>query len=203
MVVVCFFARGYLARMIFSRGSAEITAIFGFLCGAIFFRIIYSIISRYFYAQKDTWTPLFVSIFAIALNIFLAWKLSSPEHYGVVGLAIAQSIVAATEVAILFTIMLIKDHKLFDMRFWGGLWRILSVTGFSVVATYIMVQIFPLNLADKGMITLGFKVGLIGGVTLAVHIGMSSLFGLEEAVPVIRKLRKFGSYALKPVHIEW
>ena len=75
-----FFGRGYLARLIFTRGSSEITAIFGFLCGAIFFRIVYAIISRYFYAQKDTWTPLGVSILAIGLNIYLAWKLSNPDH---------------------------------------------------------------------------------------------------------------------------
>jgi putative peptidoglycan lipid II flippase len=202
MVVLCFFSRGYLARLIFSRGSSEITAIFGFLCGAIFFRVIYAIISRYFYAQKDTWTPLGVSIFAIALNIVLAWQLSRPEHYGIAGLALAQTIVAAAEVVILFTVMLIKDHKLFDIRFWGGLWRILSVTGFSVIATYIMVQIFPLRLTDRGFITLGFKLGLISLVTIVVHVAMSSLFSLEEAVPVIGKLRKAGRLVLKPVRIE-
>lgn len=203
LVVICFFGRGYLARMIFTRGSSEITAIFGFLCGAIFFRIIYAIISRYFYAQKDTWTPLGVSIFAIALNIFLAWQLSKPQHYGVTGLALAQTIVAAAEVVVLFTIMLIKDHKLFDIRFWGGLWRIFSVTGFSVVATYIMVQIFPLRLTDKGIFTLGFKLGLITLVTMTVHLTLSSLFSLEEANPVFSKLRQIAKLVLKPVRIEW
>ncbi|MDB5182589.1 MAG: integral rane protein MviN [Candidatus Saccharibacteria bacterium] len=203
MVVICFFGRGYLARLIFTRGSNEITGIFGFLCGAIFFRIIYAIISRYFYAQKDTWTPLGVSIFAIALNIFLAWQLSKPTHYGISGLALAQTIVAISEVAVLFTIMLIKDHKLFDIRFWGGLWRIFSVTGFSVVATYIMVQIFPLHKADKGLITLGFKLGIITLVTMSVHLGLSSLFSLEEAIPVVAKLRSAVRIVLKPVRIEW
>ena len=203
LVVICFFGRGYLARLIFTRGSDEITAIFGFLCGAIFFRIIYAIISRYFYAQKDTWTPLGVSIFAIALNIFLAWQLSKPQHYGIAGLALAQTIVAVSEVSVLFTIMLIKDHKLFDIRFWGGLWRIFSVTGFSVVATYFMVQVFPLHKADKGLITLGFKLGLITLVTMSVHLGLSSLFSLEEAIPVIAKLRKIGKFVLRPVRIEW
>jgi putative peptidoglycan lipid II flippase len=203
IVVISFFGRGYLARMIFTRGSQEITAIFGFLCGAIFFRIIYTIVSRYFYAQKDTWTPLIVSIFAIALNIFLAWQLSRPVHYGIAGLALAQAIVAASEVAILFTIMLIKDHKLFDIRFWGGLWRIFSVTGFSVVATYIMVQIFPLNLNDRGFITLGFKLGLITLVTLTVHLSLSSLFSLEEAEPVVEKLRQAVKFVLRPVRIDW
>jgi len=150
-----------------------------------------------------TLTPLGLSIFAIALNIFLAWKLSQPSHYGVAGLALAQTIVAVAEVAILFTIMLFKDHKLFDIRFWGGLWRIFSVTGFSVVATYIMLQIFPLRLTDTGFITLGFKFGLIALVTMTVHVGLSSLFSLEEAEPVIAKLRRGAKLILKPVKIDW
>lgn len=203
LVVISFFGRGYLARLIFARGSSEITAIFGFLCGAIFFRIIYAIISRYFYAQKDTWTPLGVSIFAIALNIYLAWQLSRPDRYGVAGLALAQTIVAASEVIILFTVMLIRDHKLFDIRFWGGLWRIFSVTGFSVVATYIMVQLFPLGLNDRGILTLGVKLGLITSVTMIVHVGLSSLFSLEEALPVIAKLRRGAKLILRPVKIDW
>jgi putative peptidoglycan lipid II flippase len=203
VVVLCFFARGYLARIIFSRGSPEIAAIFGFLSAAIFFRVIYSIISRYFYAQKDTWTPLIVSIFAIALNIVLAWELSRPFNYGVSGLAMAQSIVAAAEVVILFGILLIKDFKLFDRVFWGGVWRIMSVTGFSVVATYIMVTLFPLEADDTGFITLGFKLSVIASVTAIVHVGLSSLFSLEEAEPVVAKLKQAGRYVLRPVKIDW
>lgn len=203
IVVVSFFARGYLARIIFSRDAPEIAAIFGFLCAAIFFRVIYAIVSRYFYAQKDTWTPLFVSLFAIGLNVFLAWQLSKPYNYGVAGLAMAQSIVAASEVVILFSIMLFKDHKLFDKVFWGGVWRIMSVTGFSVVAAYIMVQIFPLQSGDAGFMTLGVKLSLITLVTGLTHVGLSSLFGLEESGPVIRKAKYLTRLVLKPVHIDW
>lgn len=203
VVVICFFARGYLARIIFSRDAPEIAVIFGFLCAAIFFRIVYSIISRYFYAQKDNWTPLFVSMFAIALNIVLAWQLSQKDAYGVSGLALAQSIVAAAEVFILFGIMLVKDFKLFDRSFWGGVWRIMSVTGFSVVAAYIMVQIFPLQSTDTGFLTLGVKLGMITLVTATVHVGMSSLFSLEEAVPVVARLRMAGKLLLRPVKVDW
>lgn len=203
VVVVVFFARGYLARVIFADHAPEIAAILGFLCVAIFFRVIYAIISRYFYAQKDTWTPLFVSIFAIGLNIFLAWTLSRPDKYGVAGLAMAQSIVAASEVFVLSVIMISKDLKLFDKEFLGGVWRIMSVTGFSVVAAYIMVQIFPLRTTDIGFITLGFKLGMIALVTGAVHLGLSSLFSLEEAEPVVRKLKQYGRMILKPVKIDW
>jgi peptidoglycan biosynthesis protein MviN/MurJ (putative lipid II flippase) len=200
VVVVCFFARGYLARMIFAKDAPQIALIFGFLTGAIFFRIIYSMLSRYFYAQKDTLTPLFISLFAIGLNIFLAYTLSRPTSYGVAGLAFAQSIVAAAEVGLLAVIMIFRDHHIFDRPFLGAIVRILSVTGFAIVSAFIMISIFPLNLSDKGFITLGSKLAIISGVTFAVYIAMSSLFGLEEARPVTSRLKKI---ILKPVKIDW
>lgn len=202
VVVVCFFGRGYFARMIYSQNSREIAAIFGFLVGAIFFRTLYTIVSRYFYAQKDTWTPLIDSLFAIGLNVVLVMHLSRPENYGITGIALAESLVAGCQLLILTTIMLIRDPKLFDMKFFGGVGRIISITGFSVMATYLMVKIFPLNITDTGFITLGFKLSLIAGVTLAVHLGLSSLFGLEEAEPIIRKLKQIGKLIMRPVKIQ-
>lgn len=199
MVVVCFFGRGYLARLIYAKGNQQIATIFGFLTLAIFFRIIYSIMSRWFYAQKDTITPLIVSLFTIALNVFLAVALTRPGAYGVAGLALAQSIVAAVEVFILSCIMLVRDPKLFDFAFLGGVWRIMSVTGFSVVACFIMISLYPLGIGDRGFLTLGTKLVFIALVTFGVHIGMSALFGLEEVRPLFSRVRKL---ILKPVRFE-
>lgn len=190
IVVVAFFGRGYLARLIYAQGSPQIATIFGFLAGAIFFRILYAIMSRWFYAQKDTRTPLYVSLFTIALNIILAVWLSQPSWYGVAGLALAQSIVAATEVFILATIMVWRDHRLFDAEFLSGVWRILSVTGFSVVAAFVMITFYPLGLNDRGIVTLGTKLFFITAVTFGVHVWVSLLFGLEEARPVVRRMQR-------------
>lgn len=200
VVVVCFFARGYLARMIFAKDAPQIALIFGFLTGAIFFRIIFSILSRYFYAQKDTITPLTTSLFAIGLNVFLAYTLSKPTSYGVAGLAFAQSIVAAVEVAMLAFIMVIRDHKIFNRIFLSGIMKILSVTGFAIVAAFIMISILPLNLADKGFITLSSKLVIISTVTISVYVAMSSLFGLEEVVPITKKIK---AIILKPIKMDW
>jgi putative peptidoglycan lipid II flippase len=196
-IVVSFFARGYLARLIFSRGSNEISFIFGALCVAILFRVLFSLISRWFYSQKDTRTPLVVSIFVIALNIVLAFSLS--RHYGVVGLAIAQSIVAATEVIILSIIMLVRDPKLFDRQFINAVFRIVSVTGFSLIAGFVAVTFFPLGKNDVGPVVLGSKLAIITAAVFVVHIVLSLLFDLEEAKALIKRVR---SFVFRPLRIE-
>jgi len=201
VVVVSYFGRGYLARLLYGDSAPTVSLIFGFLVVAIFARILYSIISRYFYAQKDTKTPLFVSLFAIGLNIFLAFALArpGPQGYDIAGLALAQSIVAGMEVLLLVLIMLVRDPALFNKAFWGACMRIVSVTGFSALAGFIMITLLPLQHADRGFITLGFKLGLIGGVTLLTHVAISALFGLEEAQFAIKK---FFSIILKPIRIQ-
>lgn len=199
VVIIAFFSRGYLARLIFTRDSKEIALIFGYLAGAIFFGTLYTFISRWFYAQKDTKTPLFVSMFAIALNIVLVYLLANPNAYGIAGLAMTQSIVAMAEVVILVTVMLIRDHQLFDRYFLGGCARIVSVSGFSLIAGYIVISFYPLGANDRGFITLGSKLILISSVVLGVHIIMSSLFGLEEVRPLWARLKQV---VVKPVHID-
>lgn len=199
VIVICFFCSAYLARLLFGQAAPPVALIFGYLTVAIFFRILYSIISRYFYAHKDTKTPLLVSIFAIGLNIVLAFKLASPNSYGIAGLAMAQSLVAISEVAILVAVMLIRDKLLFNLVFWGAMIRILSVTGFSVLAAFTMISIFPLYIDDTGIFVLGAKLSSIVLVTGLVHIFVSSLFELQEAKPVIQKTKEF---ILRPIKIQ-
>ncbi len=198
IVVVSYFARGYLSRLIFAQGISQISLIFGYLVGAIFFRTLYAIISRWFYAQKDTKTPLLVSLFVIGLNIFLAYTLSSPDAYGIAGLAMAQSIVAAIEVLLLTTIMVYRDPRLLNAEFWHGLMRIMSVTGFSVLTAFVMISLLPLNVYDRGILTLGSKLAAIAIVTFGVHILISAIFELAEARPIIDRLKKI---ALSPVRL--
>lgn len=197
--VVSYFARGYLARLLFGDVAPEVALIFGFLTVAIFARIVYTIVSRFYYAQKDTTTPLLVSLFAIGLNVYLAFTLATKTSYGIAGLALAQSIVAASEVFILMFIMLVRDPYIFDAKFWGAIGKIISVTGFALVSCFIMISLLPLKLDDHGFLTLGLKFGAIAGVTLFVYVTFSALFGLIEAKIVIKKLRNL---VLRPVRVQ-
>jgi putative peptidoglycan lipid II flippase len=199
-VIAMFFCRGYLARLISGDASPKVSIILGFLTVSILFRIIYSMLSRWFYAQRDTKTPLYVSLFAITLNIILAFSLATRDGYNIAGLAMAQSITAAAEVAVLVTIMLWRDRKLFDAVFFGALVKIVSVSGFSITTAYIMAHLLPLTLADRGIVTLGLKLAAIGSVTFVTHILISGLFGMDEARPIFTWLRRL---MLRPVKVEY
>ena len=124
--------------------------------------------------------------------------MSRPDSYGLAGLAIAQSIVAAVEVAILSVIMLLRDRKLVDRSFWSGIWRIISVTGFSIFAGSTMVALFPLEADDTGLAAM-MKLSLITLVTFTVHIGLSALFSLDEVRPVFSKARQLAKLAFRPI----
>jgi hypothetical protein len=87
---------------------------------------------------------------------------------------------------------------LFDAPFWHGILRILSVTGFSVMAAFVMISLLPLNVDDRGIITLGSKLGAIALVTFGVHVGISLIFDLNEAKPVIERIKRF---TLKPIRL--
>jgi putative peptidoglycan lipid II flippase len=190
VVIIAYLCRGFLARLIFTQGSPEIASIFGLLTIAIFFRTMYAIISRWFYAQKDTRTPLLVSVFTIGLNMALAVYLARPTVYGAEGLALSVSLAAATEVLVLSVIMVIRDRGLLNAVFWSGVWRSVSVGGFSMVACYTAVKLLDLGADDRGVFTLGSKLALIVLATFAVHISISGLFGLDEARPVFTWLKR-------------
>jgi putative peptidoglycan lipid II flippase len=199
IIVLTYFTRGYLARLIFKRGSPEIALILGFLAFAIFFRIIYSLLSRYFYAHKDTVTPLIVSVFAIALNIILVFALARSDTYGAAGLAMAQSIVAAAEVFVIGLVIVSRDRKIFNKEFWNMTVKLISVTGFTIVSAFIMISLFPLNLNDTGFFVLGGKLGLITLVVFSTHIIVSSMYGFEEGKMVLRKIKNL---VYRPIKIQ-
>ncbi|MCA9347605.1 virulence factor MviN [Candidatus Saccharibacteria bacterium] len=197
VVVVTFFCHAYLARIIAKTANAEIATLLQYLVVAILFRTLYAAVSRWFYAQKDTRTPLYVSLFSIGLNIFLAYNLSKPGAYGVVGLAMTQSIVAFLEVVVLLTIMSIRDHKLFERNFVGAVIKILSTAGITIIVASLMVAILPLDSNDRGL-TLTAKLSIISGITILSHVLFSWVMRLDEVKPVVDKLKKL---TLRPLKI--
>lgn len=187
--VITFFARGYLVNFIKNGGDALMAGLLGALVVAILFRSIYHIAARSFYAQQDTKTPLYISIFSIGLNIALAVWLSMTLDMGPYGLAWAQSIAAFVEVVILFAIMSVRIKGLFDRVFVGAIVRMASATGFMAIVSYASVQLLQLAVGDQSFLATFPKFAAIVVIDLGAYLWLSRLFKLSEADPVIAKLR--------------
>jgi putative peptidoglycan lipid II flippase len=190
VAVVAFFTRGYLVNFIKNGGDALMAGLLGALVVAILFRSIYHIAARSFYAQQDTKTPLYISIFAIALNIALAVWFTTSLNMGAYGLAWAQSTVAFLEVMILFYVMQRRIKGLFDLAFMRAVFRMASATGFMAIISYISVQLFQLAADDQSLPATLPKFIVIVLISGGAYLLFSKMLGLSEAQPVLEKLRK-------------
>jgi putative peptidoglycan lipid II flippase len=191
VAIIIFFTRGYLVNFIQPGGDRLMAQLLGALVIAILFRSVYYIAARTFYAQQDTKTPLYISFFSIGLNIVLAIWFTGSLDMGAYGLALAQSIMAATEVLILFTVMNIRFGNLLTGEFWSAIWRMASATGFMAIISYVMVTLLPLQAGDESSFYFTFpKFVLIAGVSFAAYVIFCRLLKLKEAEPVVARIRQ-------------
>ncbi len=189
VATIAFFARGYLVNFIKNGGDALMAGLLGALVVAILFRSIYHIAARSFYAQQDTKTPLYISVFAIGLNITLAIWFTTTLDMGAYGLAWAQSIVAAIEVIILFIVMARRIKGLFDKVFVSAVARMASATGFMAVVSYITVQLLQLGANDQSFLATFPKFAVIVVVSLSSYVLFSRWLKLSEADPIISRFK--------------
>jgi putative peptidoglycan lipid II flippase len=195
VTVVTFFGRGYLVNFILNGGDPYMAGILGILALTILFRSIYFISARSFYAQQDTKTPLYISLFTVSLNIFLAvWFTLGPPSMGVYGLAWAAVIATFVEVVVLFRVMSHRIKGLFDARFIRSILRMLSATGFTAIITYVMVSILPLNAEDQSFFVSFPKFALIVTVSLGSYLAICHLLKLSEMKPITLRLVRLKRY---------
>ena len=189
VATITYFTRGYLVNFIKNGGDTLMAGLLGALVVAILFRSIYHIAARSFYAQQDTKTPLYISIFAISLNIALAIWFTAVLDMGAYGLAWAQSIVAFIEVMILFYVMSRRINGLFDMEFVRAVSRMASATGFMAIVSYVMVQLFQLGASDQSFLATFPKFAGIVIVSCAAYVWFSRMLKLRESSPIVDRVK--------------
>jgi len=188
VAAIAFFTRGYLVNFIKNGGDALMAGLLGSLALAILFRSIYFIAARSFYAQQDTRTPLYISLFAIALNIGLAVWFTTQLNMGAYGLGYAQSLVAVFEVIILFTVMNHRIKGLVNTELLRAIMKMAIATIIMSVICYVMVQLFQLQNDDASFLATFPKFVLISATSIAVYLVISRLLHLKEADPIIHRL---------------
>lgn len=188
---ITYFGRGYIANFIVNGGDHVIAGLLGILVIAILFRSIYHIMARVFYAHQDTKTPLYISIFTISLNIILAVWFTQQLGFGASGLAWAQSTAAFLEVVILFVILSMRIPGLFDKPLLDAIGRMASATGLMSLVTYLSIQLLQLRDDDQSFFATFPKFFIITIVSFSVYVAFCHLFKLQEAKPVVRRVREF------------
>lgn len=190
VAVLFFFLRGYVVSFIKNGGDTLIAGILGVLVISIFARSIYHIAARSFYAMEDTKTPLYISIFAIGLNILLAIVFSTVFKFGAYGLAWAQSIGALVEIIILLALMKIRIQGLFDIQFISGILRMVVASLAAGAVCYLFVVVFPLMDSDERFFSVFPKFCFVGLVSSTAYLFVSKILKLEEAEPIISYIKK-------------
>ena len=188
---IAFFCRGYLISFINNGGDVLMSSILGILALAILFRSVYHIAARSFYAQQDTKTPLYISFFAIGLNIVLAMIFTLILDMGAYGLAWASAIVAFVEVSILFVMMSRHIKGMFDVAFVAAISRMIVSTAIMSIVTYICIQFFPFRSNDHSFFAVFPKFATITAISLIFYVIVSKLFKLSEVEPIIDKVKTF------------
>lgn len=190
VAAITFFTRGYLVNFIKNGGDALMAGLLGTLVVAILFRSVYFIAARSFYAQQDTRTPLYISLFAISLNIALAVWFTMGLDMGPYGLGYAQSIVAVVEVITLFAVMNQRIKGLVDKALVAAIGRMAVATLVMSIVCYIMVQLFQLQSNDNSFLATFPKFVLIAAMSASVYLLLSRLLHLKEADPILHRLNQ-------------
>lgn len=198
--VIAYFGRGYLVRLLVANGNAEIAALLGLLVVAIAFRSIFHLLTRSYYAQQDTKTPLYISIVSIGLNIALAVLLARPDAYGIYGLALAQSIAAAFEALMLIAVLVKRVKGLVTEDLLHGLVRMISASSLTALITYVLIAYaLPLRASDAGFLSLAPKFGTIVLVSFGFYTLISYVLGIRESLPIIDRIKRF---VFRPIRIQ-
>ena len=192
IATITYFTQDFIASFLFSKGAPVVATTLGILCIAIVFRSIYHIASRSFYAQKDTRTPLYISIFTISLNVALAILFSQQLNLGIYGLSLAQSLTAAVEVAILFAIISRRIPKLFDHSFVNGIIKILLSTATMSLMTVVALIVVGPAVADHGFAVLFPKFVFVAMASFVAYVFIGRFLKLEEAEHIINQVKSVG-----------
>jgi putative peptidoglycan lipid II flippase len=182
-------ARGYIVRLLYGFGDAATANTLGWFAGTIVFTGLFMLISRVFFAMQDTKTPLYTSLGSIPLNILLSFILA--HKYGVVGLAMAASIVSILETTLLAAILRRREGNFGEGQIVrGGLYMTLAGAVMTIVVHFMIKQIVPLYADERGFLELMPKFLIIVAAATITYLVPCYFMRLAEAKFFVSRLRE-------------
>lgn len=147
----------------------------------------YEILSRAFYAIKDTITPLWIGLATLAIGTALNFTLG--PAFGIRGLALAYSLAGFANVALLFYYLQVKARTRFEAR------RLAQTAGKSLLAAAIMGLLLVLvsgrlvlPVAWPRLVREGLELSLLLAIGVGSYSLLAWLLRMEELVSLINIL---------------
>ena len=160
----------------------------GFVPGLIVQSSI-EVVARSFYADKDTVTPLYIAILSAVINVAIDYLVV--QTWGVLGLAIANTIATSIELIVLTLILRRRWQGLDDRALWTLAIKAAIATVVMSIAVLLINTVITsvLDVAKYGFIVHAALVGILFAIGVLVYIGMALLLGLHEIGDLVRAMR--------------
>lgn len=150
------------------------------------------IVSRAFYALKDTVTPMVNGIIAMLVNVALLFLFVGRLKWGVAGMALATAI-SLTFAGILLTVLLRRKMGNIGLGLiLDSLWRSSLATGVMVLALWKLYPLVALACPGNGFLAQAIELCVTIGVGGLVYFSVLSLLRAREAQfgwALMRRLR--------------
>ncbi len=179
-----------LVRLIFQRGQfgdeatrAVAATLAGYAVGLPTIAAYY-VVTRTYYALQDMATPVRIGGAMVVLNAALDYVLMRVS--GVVGIALATSIVSAVNVILLLWYLRRRLGRIDGGRLASTVWR----TGAAAIASGILMAAVVKAVHPLGLIGQGLQVGMAAAVGALAYLIVCRLLQVEEVGVTVGLLRR-------------
>lgn len=203
-----------IIRLLFQGGefndqsTQQVTTALLFLAPSIFFYVARDLMTRVFYAFKDSATPFRVALIAIVVKAFLDWLFVYPLHLGVEAISLATTLITILNLCLLTAFLKSKVGLLGFSKLIKPLAIMFLASGVCGASAWGVFQLIPASLAHKltmlERLYLFLEVGGASATSALLYTGTCVIFKLEEPlmvakrVPVLRKLIGKGDAMHRP-----
>lgn len=164
-----------------------------FLAPSIVIYIGRDLITRVFYAYKDSKSPYYVGMAAIALKGLLDYYFVMQLHMGVGGISLATTMITIFNFSCLAFLLRRKIGALGITKLFKPFFIMLLASVVGGVCTFYAYELIAPVLASLGnslhLIGLLCAIGVTSGIGLLIYSGVCLIFKLEEPYMLLRRVK--------------
>jgi len=203
---LAFLLRAHLVRIVFGTMKVDWTstrltaACFGIFMFALFAQGLVYLVSKAFYALKNTLIPTIVSVASIVIlpalayyfihqfrdstaladAIALALKVQDIKHFQILGLPLAISLDAIIQISVLLLLFKIKVKEVKYTPVIGFVGKVLVATSMSVLVSYGVRQVFGGYFGSNTLLILLLQTAVVGIAGVAAYLVTAFFLRIDE-----------------------